>query len=83
MFANLAAKVCQIVRNGKGREKQSAPKCVLSCEIVKGETKKNERDFFKDRESPLVGRDAWMANRAPCGLSISPLNWVVLSGNVG
>ena len=42
MFANLAAKVCQIVRNGKGREKQSAPRCVRSCEMVKGEKKRSK-----------------------------------------
>ena len=51
MFANLAAKVCQIVRNGKGREKQSAPKCVLSCEMVKGEYQTIERKNFKTIES--------------------------------
>ena len=69
MFANLAAKVCQIVRNGKGREKQSAPRCVRSCEMVKGETKTIEGAKKKSREPSLVGRDTWMAKRAPCALS--------------
>ena len=52
MFANLAAKVCQIVRNGKGREKQSAPRCVRSCEIVKGENRTIERINLNTIESP-------------------------------
>ena len=52
MFADLAAKVCQIVRNGKGREKQSAPRCVRSCETVKGENKTIKRQKKKIRESP-------------------------------
>ena len=53
MFANLAAKVCQIVRNGKGREKQSAPRCVRSCDMVKGENKIIERKKLKrSRVSP-------------------------------
>ena len=47
MFADLAAKVCQIVRNGKGREKQSAPRCVRSCETVKGENKTIKRQKKK------------------------------------
>ena len=47
MFADLAAKVCQIVRNGKGREKQSAPRCVRSCETVKGENKTIKRQNKK------------------------------------
>ena len=68
MFADLAAKVCQIVRNGKGREKQSAPRCVRSCETVKGENKTIKRQK-KLRAFSLVGRDTWMASRAPCGLS--------------
>ena len=55
MFANLAAKVCQIVRNGKGREKQSAPRCVRSCEMVKGETKATE------------GANKKIARALPCG----------------
>ena len=66
MFANLAAKVCQIVRNGKGREKQSAPRCVRSCETVKGENKTIKRQTKNSRESSLVRRDTWMAERAPC-----------------
>ena len=69
MFANLAAKVCQIVRNGKGREKQSAPRCVRSCETVKGENQTIKRQKKKSRASSLVGRDTWMAKRAPCALS--------------
>ena len=52
MFANLAAKVCQIVRNGKGREKQSAPKCVLSCEMVKGEQNYQKEKIKRSRVSP-------------------------------
>ena len=47
MFADLAAKVCQIVRNGKEREKQSAPRCVRSCEMVKGENKTIKRQTNK------------------------------------
>ena len=55
MFADLAAKVCQIVRNGKGREKQSAPRCVRSCEAVKGENKTIKRQKKK------------FARALPCG----------------
>ena len=69
MFANLAAKVCQIVRNGKGREKQSAPRCVRSCEMVKGKQQTIKRQKKKSRAPSLVGRDTWMAKRAPCALS--------------
>ena len=69
MFADLAAKVCQIVRNGKGREKQSAPRCVRSCETVKGENKTIKRQKRKSRESSFVRRDTCMAKRAPCALS--------------
>ena len=53
MLANLAAKVCQIVRNGKGREKQSAPRCVRSCDMVKGENKTIQRKIKKIESLPL------------------------------
>ena len=55
MFANLAAKVCQIVRNGKGREKQSAPRCVRSCEMAKGKQQTIKRQKKK------------IASISPCG----------------
>ena len=43
------------------------------CAIVrngKGRIPNDRKEKFKkDRESPLVGRDTWMAKRAPCALS--------------
>ena len=54
MFANLAAKVCQIVRNGKGQEKQSAPRCVRSCEMAKG-------------KQQTIKRQKKIASISPCG----------------
>ena len=53
IFANLAARVCQIVRNGKGREKQSALRCVRSCEMVKGEKKNARKEKTKQMRSIL------------------------------
>ena len=73
MFANLAAKVCQIVRNGKGREKQSAPRCVRSCEMVKGENKAIEKKNFKK----IVSLPLWEGIRGwPTG---HPAGWVDLN----
>ena len=53
MFANLAARMCQIVRNGKGREKQTVRTKV--CAIVRnGKGRKNDRKekLKRSRVSP-------------------------------